>query len=227
MLSPGHYNQKLVNISSKKIEAKGIRIFRYEVDFPEYYCNFAFLNTNNYPVDVPLVIMDNHFIPNSLYNSITALYREKIEFFHLTQTIVQSEDTIVLPTGEYLYLLPNDEINRVKFEKMSIEAQECYEVVIFHCTYYQFCYGHILNDILGTVISLPKWVWDLNPVVISKCDLNIYKQFMDILGYKVAKYISGDNFVYGEHVFICKNSDLWHSFGITTIPLIKQKIFTI
>ena len=84
-------------------------------------------------------------------------------------------------------------------------------------------FGHWINDGLTAIVSLPQWVWDLDPVLVSKVERGMILEHMKAVGLGHIQVIFPGNYVYGEHVFLCKGGECYNSFGLHSYPEIRKR----
>ena len=150
------------------------------------------------------------------------MYREKFEFYHLKNAIVHPFYDIYLSNGDFLYMLKNFIWGPDYQNTDIVTSSESYEHVIFIPFYFQTFFGHIINECIGSLLSIPRWVWSLNPVIVTDADQKLIRLHLKIADLPKVRIVSGH--VFGANVFICKAVEPWHGFGIHYFPMLKKKI---
>ena len=100
----------------------------------------------------------------------------------------------------------------------------CYKHVLFLPFKYQWIYGHWLNEALSMIISMPREILDLNPVIITSFNPIHAKFTLEVFNLSHLQIVdTGRDYVYGENVYMCKAFEDVHGFGLTTFPKIKSQ----
>ena len=220
------YFLKQNKLEAQKVKKSGKIVYRYSADFANFDTWFYFIEeeekkfgeyTENalFSVDDPKKLGVVDF-------PIEAMYREKVEFYHLKNAFVNPYYDIILSNGDYLYMLRNFLWGPDDQDQSVLETSRCYEHVIFIPFYFQNFFGHVINDGIGGLLSMPRWVWMLHPVIVTSADKELVYLFMKFADIPIVP-VKGD-WVFGANVYICKAAEPWHGFGIHYFQDIKRKI---
>ena len=155
---------------------------------------------------------------------IVPFYREKVEFYHLRNAFVFNRWVIFMENGDNLYLCNNPcrGYSLDKNEKQ-IVADRSYKYAVFIPYYWPETFGHWINDGLCGILQMPKWVWDLDPVLLYVKSTETTPEHMKVIGLGDVPLIYNHQYTFVEHLFLCKETDAWNGFGISSFPIMKQK----
>ena len=226
------YNKKLVNetwINQFHEKQKKLKKFPQigdpkaakidKIDFATYSELTYYLEIPE--VGIPLVHFDLY--PNGTVQcNLKTFFRENVNFYHLKNAFVSVVyQRIVTKDNQYFFILYRTHFKQ-KFFKSDVKWG--YRYAVFCAIQFPRTFGHWVRDALGGIISMPKEVWDLNPVLISGTPKSIIQEDLKVLGLDHLEIINtGKNFVYAENLFICKGYEDFHGFGIRTFNLTRTK----
>ena len=123
--------------------------------------------------------MENGRAPEAVRTSVIPAYREKNDFFHIKDVFIKKEYDIILPDGNFLFLVMNPFQPKLKHVVENIRASVSYMYVVYIPMFIWYSFGHWMNDGLPATVSMPQWVWDLDPVIVCPADRELVKTHLD------------------------------------------------
>ena len=171
-------------------------------------------------VDIPLQFITEY--PKCVGCPVLSIIREKIEYYYLSNAWVScdNERIVTQENGIFKILL-----HQPSFDS-PFKIDKCigtFRHVLFLPYKFQWLYAHWLNEGLSMVISMPKEILDLNPVVITGSDPELVRFSFKVFGLDYLQiFNTKNNFIFAEKLYICKAFEDVHGFGITTFPKIKK-----
>ena len=87
-------------------------------------------------------------------------------------------------------------------------------------------FGHWITDVMGPLMFVPDWIWNLNPLIVVWCrDFKFVDEFLTAIGHPNLKVATVHEFtVYAEHLFVAHGRALLHSCGARSMALLREKL---
>ena len=106
-----------------------------------------------------------------------------------------------------------------------LNTPEGYKNVICPINAWPGSFGHWMTDQLAALMYIPKWVWELNPVLISNGPHPACDEMLKIFGVHNLTIIYPDRrFLFCERLFIIKAWEAVNGLGTHSVPLLHEKI---
>ena len=205
----------------------GEGVHRCSINFSRYECSYYFYDKEPIiPIDFPIVDVNLTNVTHlkTVFCAIAPLYCEKMNLYYVKQSYVKQVVDVVLNDGKYFMLYSEDpKYEIMKPTKQSIYATKCYNYALFVPNIFWYGFGHWFTDVLSGLMLLPEWVWDLKPVFVIACDINLVKFTLTCIGHGDIETVNSRNYIYAENLFVFTGNEEWHTFGMHSCYLLKQK----
>ena len=221
-----YYEQQEQINQTMELTTTGNVTFRGTVDCEEFSTWIYVDDTENRIVKEPLILLSGNRCPEAVRTSCIPAYRERNDFFHIKNVFVKDKFDIILPDGNFLFLPMNPFQPKLKDKIYNVKSKITYKYVVFIPMFIWYSFGHWMNDGLPTLISMPQWVWSLNPVIICPADYGLVQEHINAVGLGHLQLLGSPNYyIYAEHLFVAKAFEGWNGYGLHAYPKLKEIFF--
>ena len=220
-----YYFLKQQNISFPSIKSNSDFLPRSDGPYVIYDTWYTFVEEEQAKVKPAITDLENGRIPGAQHAPFQSTYREKGEFYYLKDAYCRLDGLILLSNGTFINLMKNP----TKYQEQpdrnkNIQSNYAYEFVVFIPNYFYYNFAHWINEGVSGLVSMPSWVWDLNPIFVTKQKPSIAREHLDALGLEKIDFINpGSSYVYASNLFVCKAVECWHGWGLGAVPKMKKK----
>ena len=221
------FYEKQEELPTHSMVTSGILVHRDQAKLDGFETWFFFASPEERVVKEPLVWLNQK--PSVVYTPYTSCYREKVEYYYITNSYFRPNKLrrwdIYLENGDYLNLVRNPLYGEPKPSKETLTSKYAFRFVATIPFFWPVNWGHCVIDGITGVVNMPEWIWELNPVFVVGANGDLMREFFKAFSLEHIQVIESVDLIYGEHIFLCKESYPWNGFGIKSIGLVKKKFF--
>ena len=209
------------DISSCKVVERYDYAYQYQITY-----NYPFKGSKE--MYNPLVYLGTDLTPLSINEKLAPLLSEEYSIFQIDNGYVCNE-YLIGGQNNIIIDIFNPHYNAVNYEninKRKISTLKGFKYVLFVPHTYSYLFGHYFSDGIMGYLNVPQWIWDLNPVIVQSNFHDLLREHLKAFGQNNVTIISSyGKFIYGEHVFVCANRDVYFGYGIHSLPILRDKFY--
>ena len=186
------------------------------------------INDELYPFNVssPLIPQDYKSYKKARIDYFLApVYRERWTFVHMENVFVGYYNVIDTEGNYY------DFFSFKEPPKDKLFCKYGFRHVVF-CPFRYGSFGHWLHDQLASLVLIPKWVWDTNPVIVVMSQRSLVLNSLFAVGLGgcfqqiIQSYPHSKEVYYGENIYFIKTYEIYFGFSAPTYKIIRDRFLT-
>ena len=178
------------------------------------------------PTRLPLAFVGRDYKNDTASLFASTFYMEAYDIFHVHNGYI-GDNCIVAMEGNYLLDVYNS-TKKVESKKRCNYPTNCgFRHVLAAITPWT-SFGHFINDIIGPLMLIEEYIWDLDPVFCCPpFDASIVRQYLDIAGHSNIKYVQLKNqMIFAENLYVIRGKTEYETSGFYTLNILRRKIFS-
>ena len=174
--------------------------------------------------NLPLAYVGRDYSNSSMYTHINTFENEVVSIYHIRSGYFANA---FIGCGNQIidfYLMPA--YNPDYCHKYRFQTKYGFEYAICALSRYEDKFGHLISDIIGPLLHVPDYIWDLEPVLcIQSVPIVLIREYMNIIGHGNIKIIHPQyTTVFAENLYVVQGAESVNPCGFHSLPILRKKI---